>query len=464
MGSCPDSSLFTLATASDSSDANPARTQVTSPALNHAGSTTLQAIVPLNNSTWAARNPGRPVIPTREPPPRLSDAQKASRQIAAEQKASRAKLLQDAIAKLVADHEDNIKALARAHNVPEKQVKDLIGSHTHYHTKRKPQVLNALVHVKAKEVNQNLPPGSRYKLMDIKEMIKSEKWTFTEEEKDEAVKDLLEHRATQCTGVRANNTAAARDGLATITRITKELDVLYERTGLCSSLFVTRSHVNDTFSTSWFATNNDATDFWEDVMNLRPDDISRHYEQWACALGKNISQRDSLANMRKEVTKLISTGLNYTTGKDIKMNYLNYEYGIVESHGVRLLGWPSDVPFTSPSNIGTVREARKLRDDLKSGACHWRKLTQRELNEFSEELKKRRNAGETIGVACQKRSDAGTARGPKRKASSSGTNKESGRSSKKKRVGGSSRQALPKSAETIESSDDEDEEDEDEQQ
>ncbi|KAH7903010.1 hypothetical protein BJ138DRAFT_1021259 [Hygrophoropsis aurantiaca] len=245
----------------------------------------------------------------REPPPRLSDAQKASRKIAAAQKANRDKLLQDDITKLIGEHEERIKALALAHSVSEKHIKDIIGSHTHYHTKRKPQVLNALVHAKAKEINQDLPVGERYKLMEIRAMIKNEEWSFTEEQKQEAVKDLLEHRETQRTGVRANNAAAARDALATVTRITKEA-LLYERTGICSSLFVTRSHVNDSFHTSWFATNNDAFDFWEDVMNLRPDDISRHYEQWACALGKNIAQRDSLANMRKEVTKLISTGLS----------------------------------------------------------------------------------------------------------------------------------------------------------
>ncbi|KAH7909350.1 hypothetical protein BJ138DRAFT_1102770 [Hygrophoropsis aurantiaca] len=393
-------------------------------------------------------------------PPCLSDAQKASRKIAAAQKANRDKLLQDNITKLIGKHEERIKALALAHSVSEKHIKDIIGSHTHYHTKRKPQVLNALVHAKAKEINQDLPVGERYKLMKIRAMIKNEEWSFTEEQKQEAIKDLLEHRETQRTGVRANNAAAARDTLAT-------LEVPYERTGICSSLFVTRSHVNDSFHTSWFATNNDAFDFWEDVMNLRPDDVSRHYEQWACALGKNIAQRDSLANMRKEVTKLISTSLNATLGKDIKMNYLNYENGIVESHSVQLLGWPSDVPFTNPSNIGTVHEMRKLRDNLRSGECHWKKLTQRELNMFSEELKKRRDAGESIGVARQKRSDAGISRGSKRKSSGSGAtrNKENECSSRKKRVRNHSKQAVPKSAATIESSsEEEDEPDVDEQE
>ncbi|KAH7903694.1 hypothetical protein BJ138DRAFT_1020229 [Hygrophoropsis aurantiaca] len=392
--------------APNSGHASPISARLTSPALRQVDLPTPQVAAPFNSSTWAARNPGRPVIPTRDPPLRLSDAQKASRKIAADQKASHAKELQDAVAKLVADHEENIKNLARVHSVPEKKIKDLIGSHTHYHGKRKPQVMNALVHVKAKEMNQG-----QYTLMDIREMVKNDTWTFTEEQKNEAVKDLLEHRETKRSGVRANNTAAARDALATVTRITNELEVLYERTGLCSSLFVTRSHINDTFHTSWFATNNDALDFWEDVMHLRTDDISRHYEQWAY-----ISQRDSLANMRKEVTKLISSGLNYAAGKDIKMNYLNYEKGIVESYSVQLVGWPNDVPFTNPSNIGTIGEMRKLREDLKSGTCHWKKLTQRELNAFRTELKTRRAAGENIGVARQKRSDAGISRGSKRKA------------------------------------------------
>ncbi|KAH7904823.1 hypothetical protein BJ138DRAFT_978571, partial [Hygrophoropsis aurantiaca] len=358
-------------------------------------------------STWAARNPGRPVIPTRDPLPRLSDAQKASRKIAAEQRERHAKSLQDAAVKLVEEHNQKIKELARAHSVTEKHVKDLVGSHSHFHSTRQPQVLNALMHAKAKELNENRTIGNKYKLSEIREIAKEEQRTLTAEQKEQVIQDLLQHRETQRTGVRANNAAAARDALSSVEKVTKELEAIYERTGVCSTLFVTRSHVNDTFHTSWFATNNDGLDFWEDVMHLRPDDISRHYEQWACAIGKS---KDSLENMQKEAIKLITTGLNFTTGKSIRMNYLNYDVGIVEAHKVKLVGWPDGVPFMTPSNIGTVGEVRKLRDALKSGTCHWKNLTQRESDLHTEELQRRRKAGEAVGGTRKARSDAGTLR------------------------------------------------------
>ncbi|KAH7904579.1 hypothetical protein BJ138DRAFT_1119287 [Hygrophoropsis aurantiaca] len=307
------------------------------------------------------------------------------------------------------------------------------------------------------------PAGSRYKLSEIREMVKEEERSLTAEQKEQAVKDLLQHRETRHTGVRANNAAAARDALSSVEKITKELDALFERTGMCSTLFITRSHVNDTFHTSWFATNNDGLDFWEDVMHLRPDDISRHYEQSACAIGKNLAQRDSLENMQKEAIKYINTGLNFTTGKTIRMNYSNYDVGIVETHKVKLIGWPDGVPFITPSNIGTVGEVRKLRDALKSGTCHWKCLTQQESSLHAEELQQRRKAGEVVGTTRKARSDAGTARSSKRKAAGPDRNKENQRTKKKSKAAASQshpKRTMYKSAETVESSDEDDDDEE----
>ena len=65
-----------------------------------------------------------------------------------------------------------------------------------------------------------------------------------------------------------------------------------------------------------------------------------------------------------------------TNVKKLKMNYAKYETAIMQQYSI---GWPKSIKFVNPSQIGTVLEIRTLRDDLRSGACHWVKLTKSQL-------------------------------------------------------------------------------------
>jgi hypothetical protein len=103
-----------------------------------------------------------------------------------------------------------------------------------------------------------------------------------------------------------------------------------------------------------------------------------------------------------------------TNNKKVKMNYANYETSIVQQMGVRLVGWPKAVKFVNLSQIGTVLEICTLRDDLKSGACHWIKLTKTQLDVHRADLEERREQGEIVGRQRKKWSDAGTSQKHKR--------------------------------------------------
>jgi len=92
------------------------------------------------------------------------------------------------------------------------------------------------------------------------------------------------------------------------------------------------------------------------------------------------------------------------------MNYMNYDKMIVLGLGVKLVGWPRAVGFAKPSSIGSVVDARTLRDALKSGECHWIKLTTRQIDDHRRELENREAEGETIGKPRKRRSDAGKKR------------------------------------------------------
>lgn len=106
-----------------------------------------------NTSTWAARNPTRATIRPRTPPPRLTDAQKASRKIKRDQTTEKRKRLHNAVAEYLEEQRVKIEALSRAHSVTPKAINDIIGGQTHYRNSRKMQVKNALVHAKSKEMN-----------------------------------------------------------------------------------------------------------------------------------------------------------------------------------------------------------------------------------------------------------------------------------------------------------------------
>jgi hypothetical protein len=78
-----------------------------------------------------------------------------------------------------------------------------------------------------------------------------------------------------------------------------------------------------------------------------------------------------------------------TNNKKVKMNYANYETSIIQHMGVRMVGWLKSIKFVNPSQIGTVLEIRTLHDDLKSGACHWVKLTKLQLDAHRADMEER---------------------------------------------------------------------------
>lgn len=79
--------------------------------------------------------------------------------------------------------------------------------------------------------------------------------------------------------------------------------------------------------------------------------------------------------------------LGRTTGKwDLTINYQNYEKAIVLAYGVKLDGWPEGLLFLAPSHMHTVLEVHTLHDALVTGACYWKKLNWRELEDVRTDI------------------------------------------------------------------------------
>ncbi|KAG2738598.1 hypothetical protein P692DRAFT_201695481, partial [Suillus brevipes Sb2] len=185
----------------------------------------------------------------------------------------------------------------------------------------------------------------------------------------------------------ATNTAVARDVQSTLDGVFKTLDAFAVRTGIYACLFASRGHVYDTTQATWFGTDN-IMDFWEDVLQMEADEITRKLEQWACMAGRSI----------------------FLLRRDIRINYTNFGTAIKEKLGIDLKGWPEGIPFQSPTSINDHNALLKLRNALKDGSCHWFRMTPRQREEHSAQLAARRKRGETVGKPRKKRSDAGVPR------------------------------------------------------
>ncbi|KAG1781345.1 hypothetical protein EV702DRAFT_963142 [Suillus placidus] len=202
------------------------------------------------------------------------------------------KRLHDAVAIYLDEQKLKIRSLLRAHNVTPKYINNIIGSDTKYCTLRKVQLTNALIHAKAKEMNTNQPVGSRYTLVELREMVANDPQMkkLTRDEKAGYIAALTEHCEQNITNVRGNNMVAARDVLLTTERVCvdltsffvfQKLDDLCICTGTYATIFVIHGHINDTIQSSMHGTDN-SEDFWEDVYDIPMADYLQQYEQWAC--------------------------------------------------------------------------------------------------------------------------------------------------------------------------------------
>ncbi|KAI6015896.1 hypothetical protein BKA83DRAFT_4060901, partial [Pisolithus microcarpus] len=400
--------------------------------------------------TWKSRNPGKPVIPVRSSE-KLDAVQRAARKVTAEQRRVSQQAVCDAVAELLEEQEMRINEIAKAHNVLPAKVKLLITGETHYRNRREESLANALVRIKAHQVNADRPSGQKFQLKELQEMVANDPdmQNLDEETKQQYLGELKESRSCKSIGVRSTNTAASRDVQATLKKVYGELQALAYRTGIYACLFVTRGHVYDTHATTWFGTDN-IMDFWEDRMDLSPDYIIKQLELWACNEEKNIEARDSLENMQKQAKNGLDSGFSSITKhlrqeKAVRLRFVNFEQ-IKYKFGIDYEGWPDGIPFCSPYKIQTVDEIRRLRDAIRENSFRWVKMTSSQHLEYRKQVDTRREAGETVGVPRQGRSD----KGKKRKAPN---NENTPQASKKARRGRA--QTAPKSREIIATSDEE---------
>jgi len=107
-----------------------------------------------DRTTWAKRNALQKIQPTREPARKLTDAEKASRKLAAGLKRQKQTQLNDAVAAYILERTAKLQELADNHGVKITKIEDMVNAATHYKKSRTPSLANAIVHHLSKTVNE----------------------------------------------------------------------------------------------------------------------------------------------------------------------------------------------------------------------------------------------------------------------------------------------------------------------
>ncbi|KAJ7839847.1 hypothetical protein B0H14DRAFT_3697277 [Mycena olivaceomarginata] len=364
-------------------------------------------------SAHAARNPTKPVQQPRQR--HESQASKASRALAAEQRADNDLALTAKFNEIFLQREEDIKTLTRDFSKTENYIRQVLENRTHYAGKRAPSLKNAITHRLSKEAREN---GDTYNARDEEINLSGERYraykdSLTEEEKKSLLDDLAESRNVKEHGVRATNKAVALDAMQTSSQIGKVIIALHSRTAVRGFAMFTRGHPDDPAMPS-FVESDEASKFFEDTFDCSVWDVVRKFELWSCNRDKT-NNRNDIDAVRNQITVLVEDALRKITGnKTLTMSWANYKIDIVHTHGVEMAGWPSSVVLVRPSKMA-ADAARRILDKLRSGAIHWVALTRSQRAEVAEEVEALHESGAV--KKRKQRSDKDKPRGPRAKKS-----------------------------------------------
>ncbi|KAJ7043621.1 hypothetical protein C8F04DRAFT_1175398 [Mycena alexandri] len=375
-------------------------------------------------SSWAKRNPDKPMIPLRTGRKKQSTETRATAKL---KRAANKKKSLDFQADIDNINEARNKLaveVAEKHGVKVDVVLRRLMAKSSFKASRKVNLFNAKVHhlcKKARRMGNALgwADAKRKALTDpeFQNLSKVEEWALRA--------GLAADREKREKAARATNNAARADGQFTLAMVAEEgtkhvfqVGSFAQRTGIMGFGLFSRGHIHDKTIPTQIESMG-ALDFCQEVIGIPAQDLALKFELWCVARDKGLTGVDTLGSMRKEVNRAIGEGLVTTTGKKkIRMNYVQYWKRIVLHHGVILKGWPLDGGVTSPSDVNDVESMKTLRDALQSGECYWHKMTSNEKERAKEQYEDMVETGEIEVITRKVRSDKKTTRKPSKKSKS----------------------------------------------
>ncbi|KAJ6603185.1 hypothetical protein DFH09DRAFT_1301012 [Mycena vulgaris] len=370
---------------------------------------------PQKLSAHASRNPLEPVQQPRKRASKkstrgLSDAAKATRAAANEQRSRDELALEEAFAEIFTQREEDIANLAEKYKKSAKYIRQVLENSVKYTEKRAPSLKNAITHDLSKKAREN---GEASNVRDVElkgEEYQAYKDSLSEEEKARLIAQLVEDKGIKLHGVRATNKAAAMDAMQNSNQFGKVAINLHARTGVRAFSMFSRGHPDDA-AMPCFVDSDNARQFFQDVLDVSAYDLVRKFELWCCNQDKPVKQGKEKAALCKFISDTVEEGLRKATGnKTLTMAWLNYKIDIVHKHGVELAGWPTKVTMARPSKL-RGEDVRLIVDRLRNGTMRWVGLTKSQRDEVAAEVEKLRDSGAT--KPRQERSDKNKPRGPR---------------------------------------------------
>ncbi|KAJ7850842.1 hypothetical protein B0H13DRAFT_2360499 [Mycena leptocephala] len=231
----------------------------------------------------------------------------------------------------------SIASIAATYSKKPDFVRTILCSLSQFKNTRAPTLRNAVVHQRALDYQAK---GISKKLQVIREELQQDidDGAFSLDTiEEEEVTRLLEHRKLKRKGAHATTKAVQIDAKQTTGWIGDMVSCV------CGVAFFSRGNADDPLLPN-IVDSNDAMDFLTEGSQISPLDFLRKFERWVCTREGGNRERNSINNVRKDVSTYIQDGLRkITNNPNVSMEYVNYDVAIREAKGIELAGVPSDV-------------------------------------------------------------------------------------------------------------------------
>ncbi|KAJ7768776.1 hypothetical protein B0H14DRAFT_3509569 [Mycena olivaceomarginata] len=291
-------------------------------------------------------------------------------------KAKRERAVAEDILKHHASRDAEAEELAEAHNMDVKEVKRRMMAGTKYKQPRKTSSYNALLALIMRDLNEDRPVGSKYRMKDVKAMIKTDpmlKDSYNEQDIKDMQDALDEKKALRSVGVRGSNLAAAVDAKWTIEGLTREITDIATRNNMIGFAIFAKGDLHDTHIPAAIESLG-ALKFFADVFHKIP---RMSWRSLRCG-GVVPSTLAELQKACGEIIQLI------TGKKNIAMNFERY----IEA-------------------ITTIGNLQTLYADLKDGSCKWVKLSKQQQQKIEAEFEALVRSGKRVEKVRQERRNKG---------------------------------------------------------
>ncbi|KAJ7055503.1 hypothetical protein C8F01DRAFT_1258381 [Mycena amicta] len=308
-----------------------------------------------------------------------------------------------------------VQYLAKKYNVRVGAVETKLVGARQWKTKRAASEHKVLTGYYCRKVNEERTANGKLAISfftaQARVAKKPELIQFSPEVKAKIMEEYAARQKVKITGKRGTALGAAKDVTVTTKRLAEDFSNLRKRTNTVSFSIVAPVDPNNSLSVPTVLDAGGARYMFE-RHGMTETEVVSDYGKWASMSTKGILNM-SLKELQNYCRIFVTRGLAKAAQKPMRMNYDNYCSKILNTHGVHLVGWPNDCPWSSPAEIKKPVPLRSLARAIEKHECYWKvvesddKLAEIE-KEYADLVSKKLQPEPT---EHKRRSDKGSVRG-----------------------------------------------------